>query len=149
MSVYAHTVKSSTYLWFPYNQMWFISNFLDPPILKDGHNYEKSINWSDINTLLPGGNRVSMSISKAIVSLQIPEVLSYEAIQLLLYKKIWIRKAIASFQTREAIQELLSKKFSICKVILLFQTQKRWSDTSTCTQKNRFKPQKLLANEAI
>ncbi len=41
------------------------------------------------------------SVDKAIVSLQIPEVLNDEATQVLLRQKIWIGKAIVSFQTPE------------------------------------------------
>jgi hypothetical protein len=57
---------------------------------------KKSVNWSDTDVILS-----EESINKAIVSLQIPEVLNDEAIQVLLWKKFWIGKAIVSFQTPE------------------------------------------------
>ncbi len=65
-------------------------------ILKGGRDSKKSVNWSDTDVILPGE-----SIDKAIVSLQIPEVLNDEAIQVLLRQQIWVGKAIVSFQTPE------------------------------------------------
>ncbi len=63
---------------------------------KVGAILKKSVDWSDTDVILP-----RESIDKAIVSLQIPEVLNNEAIQVLLRQKIWIGKAIVSFQTPE------------------------------------------------
>jgi hypothetical protein len=62
--------------------------FLDAPqknragevwrIPKGGRDSKKSVHWSDTDVILPGE-----SIDKAIVSLQIPEVLNDEALQVL------------------------------------------------------------------
>jgi hypothetical protein len=51
-------------------------------VCKGGRNSEKSIASSDSDTLL-----LEKSIGKTIVSLQIPDVLSDEAIQVLLHQK--------------------------------------------------------------
>ncbi len=61
---------------------------------KVGTILKKSVDWSDTDVILS-----EESIDKAIVSLQIPEVLNDEAIQVHLCKKIWIGKAIVLFQT--------------------------------------------------
>jgi hypothetical protein len=74
---------------------------------------KKSVDWSNTDTLLLGE-----IIGKAIVSLQFPEVLSDEAIQVLLCKKIWISKAIVSFQTPE-FSKVKRYKYSYAKKIEL------------------------------
>ncbi len=51
-------------------------------VAKVGAILKKSVDWSDTDAILSGE-----SIDKAIVSLQIPDVLNDEAIQLLLFKK--------------------------------------------------------------
>ncbi len=51
------------------------------------------VNWNDTNVILPG-----KSIAKAIVSLQILEVLNDEAIQILLCKKFESAKELYRFK---------------------------------------------------
>ncbi len=70
--------------------------------------FKKSVDWSDTDVVLPGE-----SIDKAIVSLQIPEVLNDEAIQVLLCKKIWIGKAIVLFQTSEFLKSKRYRYFYV------------------------------------
>jgi hypothetical protein len=60
---------------------------------KVGAILKKSVDWSDTNVILPGE-----SIDKAIVSLQIPEVLNDEAIQVLLCKKFESIKQLYCFK---------------------------------------------------
>ncbi len=69
------------------------------PLSKGGRDSKKSVEWSDTDVILS-----EESIDKAIVSLQIPEVLNDEAIQVILWKKFWIGKAIVSFQTPEFLK---------------------------------------------
>ncbi len=82
---------------------------------------KKSVDWSDTDVILPGE-----SIDKAIVSLQIPELLYNEAIQKLLRKKFESAKRLYCFKPQnfkgEAIQVLLRQKIWIAKAIVLFQT---------------------------
>ncbi len=59
---------------------------------------KKSVDWSDTDTLLPGE-----IIVKAIVSLQIPKVLSKEDTSAFM-QKIGIGKSIVSFQPSEFIK---------------------------------------------
>jgi hypothetical protein len=68
-------------------------------VWKMGAILKKSVDWSDTDVILSEGSN-----GKAIVLLQIPEVLNNEAIQVLLCKKIWISKAIVSFQTPEFLK---------------------------------------------
>ncbi len=79
------------------------------PRPKMGMIRNKSVDWSNSDTFLLG-----KSIGKAIVSPQIPEVLSDETIQVLLCKKFESAKRLYRFKPRN------------------FQ---RWSDTSTFTPK--------------
>jgi hypothetical protein len=60
---------------------------------KGGSDSKKSADWSDADAILPGE-----SIDKAIVSLQIPEVLNSEAIQVLLSKKFELAKWLYRFK---------------------------------------------------
>ncbi len=71
---------------------------------------KKSVDWSDTDVILPGE-----SIEKAIVSLQILEVLNDEAIQVLLCKKFESAKRLYRFKPQNFL---------------------RWSDTGTFTPKN-------------
>ncbi len=119
-------------------------------VSKGGRDSKKSVDWSDTDVILPG-----KSIEKAIVSLQIPEVLNDEAIQVLFCKKfesakrlyhfkpqnfsrrsdtstflqkIWIGKAIVSFQTPEFLKMkrykyFYSKKFELTKRLYRFKIQ--------------------------
>ncbi len=75
-------------------------------ISKGGHDSKKSVDWSDTDTLSPGER-----IGKANVSIQTPEVLNNEAIQILLRQKIWIVKAIVSFQIPEFLKMKQYKYF--------------------------------------
>ena len=93
---------------------------------KVGAIIKKSVDWSDTNVIL-----TEESIDKAIVSLQIPEVLNDEAMQVLLWKKFWIGKAIVSFQTPEFLMMKRYRYFYAKK----FESSKRLY---------RFKPQNLL-----
>ncbi len=81
---------------------------------------KKSVDWSDTDVILRGE-----SIDKAIVSLQIPEVLNNEAIQVLLCKKFESTKRLYRFNPRifkgEAIHVLLREKIWIVKAIVSFQ----------------------------
>ncbi len=118
-------------------------------LVNGGRDSEKSVNWSDSDTLL-----LEKSIGKAIVSFQIPEVLSDEAIQVFLCKKFESAKRLDRFKPRnfskvkrykffytknfesakwlyrfnprifkgEAIQVLLRQKIWISKAIVSFQT---------------------------
>jgi hypothetical protein len=60
---------------------------------KVGAILKNSIDWSDTDVILPGE-----SIDKAIVSLQIPEVLNDEAIQVLSCKKFELAKRLCRFK---------------------------------------------------
>ncbi len=88
---------------------------------KVGAILKKSVDWSDTDVIFPGE-----SIDKAIVSLQIPEVLNDEAIQVLLRKKFESAKRLHRFKPQnfkgEAIQVLLCQKIWIGKAIVSFQT---------------------------
>jgi hypothetical protein len=84
---------------------------------------KKSVDWSDTDVILS-----EESIDKAIVSLQIPEVLNNETIQVLLWKKFWIGKAIVSFQTPEFLKVkryryFYAKKFESSKRLYRFKPQ--------------------------
>jgi hypothetical protein len=63
------------------------------PCTKVGAILKKSADWSDADAILPGE-----SIDKAIVSLQIPEVLNSEAIEVLLRKKFELAKWLYHFK---------------------------------------------------
>ncbi len=83
---------------------------------------KKSVDWSDTDVILPGE-----SIDKAIVLLQIPEVLNNEAIHVLFMQTIRIGKSILSFQTPEFLKMkpywyFYVKKIWIFKAIVSFQT---------------------------
>jgi hypothetical protein len=60
----------------------FHDSIVHVPLPKVGAILKISVDWNDTDVILPGE-----SIDKAIVSLQIPEVLNDEAIQVLLHKK--------------------------------------------------------------
>jgi hypothetical protein len=60
---------------------------------KGGRDSKKSVDQSDTDVILPGER-----IDKAIVSLQIPEVLNDEAIQVLLCKKFEWAKRLYRFK---------------------------------------------------
>ncbi len=95
---------------------------------------KKSVNWSDTNTLLPGE-----SIGKAIVSLQIQEVFSDEAIQVLLWNMNEHSDCIVSTPGNFKVKryKYFYAKNWIGKAIVMFQTPEilRWSNTSTFMQK--------------
>ncbi len=113
---------------------------------------KKSVDWSDTDSLLPGE-----IIVKAIVSLQIPEVLSkedtsaickklesanrcivstlriFKGIQVLLRQKKWVEKAIVLFQTLAFLKVkqykyYYAKKHWIDKAIELLLTPEAFSD---------------------
>ncbi len=88
---------------------------------KVGAILKKSVDWSDTDAMLPGEN-----VDKAIVSLQIPEVLNDEAIQVILWKKFESAKRLYCFKPRvckgEAIQVLFRQKIWIAKATVSFQT---------------------------
>ncbi len=122
---------------------------------KVGTILKKSVDWSNTDTILP-----RESINKATVSLQIPEVLNNkaikvllckilnqqryctvsnprifkgEAIQVLLHQKLWIVKAIVSFQTPEfykmkRYKYLYAKHLNLLEAIVLLQTPESFSD---------------------
>ncbi len=70
-----------------WNRMVFwIADLVKPKV---GAILKKSVDWSDTDVILS-----EESIDKAIVLLQIPEVLNDETIQVLLWKTFWIGKAI-------------------------------------------------------
>ncbi len=62
-------------------------------VAKVGEILKKSVDWSNTDVILAGE-----SIDKAIVSLQIPEVLNDEAIQVLLCKKFESAKRLYRFK---------------------------------------------------
>ncbi len=98
------------------------------PWPKVGAILKKSVDWSDTDVILS-----EESIDKAIVSLQIPEVLNDEAIQVLLWKKILNRQSDCIVSNPrifkgEAIQILLRQKIWIVKAIVSLQTAESFSD---------------------
>ncbi len=92
----------------------------DSHVDKDGRNTKKSVNWSDTDTLLP-----EESIGKTIASLQIPEVLWNEAIQVLLCKKLYQHSNCIVSNPRifhdDAIQGLYAKNFDSTKKLNRFK----------------------------
>ncbi len=81
---------------------------------------KKSVDWSDSDTLL-----LEKSIGKAIVSLQIPEVLSDEAIQVFLCKKFESAKRLYRFKPRnfskvKRYKYLYAKNFESAKRLYRF-----------------------------
>jgi hypothetical protein len=135
---------------------WSITDRINTarPRSEGGRDSKKSVDWSDNDAILLGE-----SIGKAIVSLQIPEVLNDEAIQVLLCKKFDSAKQLYHFKPQnfqgEAIQVLLRQKMLIVKAIVSFQTpeffqMKRYKYFYTKKFEStkrlyRFEPQKLLA----
>ncbi len=61
--------------------------------------FKKGVDWSDIDAILPG-----KSICKAIVLLQIPEVLNDKAIQVLLCKKLQSAKRLYCFKPQNFLR---------------------------------------------
>ncbi len=71
-----------------HNQILF-----NDPNAKVGAILKKSVDWSDTDVILPGE-----STDKAIVSLQIPEVLNDESIPVILWKKFESAKRLYRFK---------------------------------------------------
>ncbi len=93
------------------------------PLGKAGHDSKKSVDWSDTDVILPGE-----SIDKAIVSLQISEVLNDEAIQVLLRQKNlnWQSDCIVSIPRilkMKRYRYFFAKKFESAKQLYRFKPQ--------------------------
>jgi hypothetical protein len=100
MWILPHELKASQmnlFLQAPLSKLWTPSSelhmFPDVPQAKVGTILKKNVDWIDTNVILP-----EESIDKAIVSLQIPEVLNDEAIQLLFCKKFESAKRLYCFE---------------------------------------------------
>ncbi len=95
----------------------------DRPLGKGGSDSETSVDWSKDDTLLPGE-----SISKVIVLLQNPRSFEQFSDTSVFMQKIWIGKAILSFQTKnffkvKRYKYFYAKNFESAKKLYHFKDQ--------------------------